>query len=131
MQQRAAIWILGTFQTSPLFGVKAIAGLIPINLHLRKISGRALLRAHTLSHNYILCSLLESRPSNDHTYHPLSLDSLTRCQRENIKGTIINMDNQYNEVFSSFDPLNTEFYPGFHIIDVFPSCFFLSFFYQK
>jgi len=41
MQQRAAIWILGMFCTSPSFGIKAIAGLIPINLHLCKLSGQA------------------------------------------------------------------------------------------
>jgi len=33
------------------------------------------------------------------------------------------MDNRYNKVFPSFDPLNTEFSPGSHIIDVFPSRF--------
>jgi len=123
MQQRAAIWILSMFQSSPSFGIKAIVGLIPINLHLCKISSKALLRAHTLLHNHILHSLLESRPYDDYTYHPLSLDSLTCYQRENIKSTIVDMDNRYNEVFLSFDSLNTEFSPGFHIIDVFPSYF--------
>jgi len=111
------------FQTSPLFGVEAIVDLIPINLHLHKISGQALLRAHTLSHNHILYSFLESRPSDDHTHHLLFLDSLTCCQRENIKGTIVDIDNRYNEVFPLFDLLNTEFPPGSHIIDVFPSHF--------
>ena len=33
IQRRAAIWILGTFQTSPSFGIKAITDLIPIYLH--------------------------------------------------------------------------------------------------
>jgi len=33
------------------------------------------------------------------------------------------MDNRYNEIFLSFDLLNTEFSPSSHIIDVFPSCF--------
>ena len=41
MQRKAAIWILGTFKTFPSFGVKAITGLIPINLHLKKLSGRS------------------------------------------------------------------------------------------
>jgi len=41
MQRRAAIWILGTFKMSLSFGVKAIADLIPINLHLQKLSGRS------------------------------------------------------------------------------------------
>jgi len=34
MQRKAAIWILGAFCTSPTAGIKAIAGLIPIYLHL-------------------------------------------------------------------------------------------------
>jgi len=34
MQRRAAIWILEAFKTSPLYGIEAIAGLIPIKLHL-------------------------------------------------------------------------------------------------
>jgi len=58
--------------------------------------------------------LLESRLSDNHTHH----------QRENIKSTIVDINNKYNEVFSLFDPLNTEFSPSSHIIDIFPSCFF-------
>ena len=123
MQQRAAIWILGAFWTSLFFEVEAITGLIPINLHLCKLSGQAQLRAHSLPHNHILYVLLESKPSYDHTSHPLSLDSLTHCQRENIKGTIVNMDNRFNEVFPSFNPLNIEFSSSSHLIDVFPSYF--------
>jgi len=59
MQQRAAVWILGTFHNFLSFDVEAIAGLIPINLHLYKLSGRAQLRAHLLPYNHILYSLLE------------------------------------------------------------------------
>jgi len=33
------------------------------------------------------------------------------------------MDNCYNEVFPSFDPLNPEFSPSHRIIDIFASCF--------
>ena len=33
------------------------------------------------------------------------------------------MDNRFNEVFPSFNPLNTEFSPGSHLIDIFPSYF--------
>jgi len=41
MQRRVAIWMLGVFKTSPQEGIKAIAGLIPIKLHLKKLGGRA------------------------------------------------------------------------------------------
>jgi len=98
MQHRAAIWILDAFHTSSSFGIKAIAGLIPINLYLHKLSGRAQLRAHSLLHNHILQSLLESRSTNCHDLHCLSLDLLTHHQRENIKDTIIDMDNRSNKI---------------------------------
>ena len=36
MQCKAALWILGAFRTSPTGGLEALAGLIPIQLHLKK-----------------------------------------------------------------------------------------------
>ena len=54
MQRRAAIWILGAFKTFPLSSIKAIVRLIPINLHLQKLSGRSQLRSHSLPYNHIL-----------------------------------------------------------------------------
>ena len=41
MQRRAVIWILGAFKTFPSFSIEAIAGLMPINLHLQKLGGRS------------------------------------------------------------------------------------------
>jgi len=39
IQIRVALWIIGTFHTSPMLDIEAIAGLIPIHLHLQKLSG--------------------------------------------------------------------------------------------
>ena len=78
MQRRATIWILDAFQTLPSFGIEAIAGLIPVHLHLQKLSGRSQLKAYSLSHNYILRLVLELNPSVSNTSHLLSLDILTQ-----------------------------------------------------
>jgi len=43
IQQRAALWITGAFHTSSTLGIKAIAGLVPIHLYLKKLYGRFLL----------------------------------------------------------------------------------------
>ena len=43
MQRRTAIWILGAFKTSPLEGIKALAGLIPIKFHLQKLTKQSLI----------------------------------------------------------------------------------------
>ena len=78
LQRRAAIWILGAFKTSLSFGIETIAGLIPINFYLQKLSGRSQLRMHSLPANHILCSLIEAKPNLPSIQHTLSLNSLTR-----------------------------------------------------
>ena len=103
-----------------------IAGLIPIHLHLQKLSNRVQLRAHSLSHNYILQLLLESRLVLCNNPYCFSLDLLISCQWKMIKGSIIDMDNRFNKVFPSFDPHNKEFSPSSWIIDIFPSWFFFT-----
>jgi len=123
MQRRAALWIIGAFKTSPSFGMETITGLMPIYLHLCKLSGRSQLRAHLLPNNHILKSLIEPRPNISCLPHQLSLGFLVKCQCEIIKGLIVDMDNQYDEIFSSFDPLNSEFAPEQRIIDSFSSYF--------
>ena len=52
--------------------------------------------------------------------HPILLGSLTGCQCSLIKDHLVDMNNQFNKVFPSFDPLNSEFTLGIRIID----CFF-------
>ena len=79
MQRRAVLWIFGVFKTSLSFSIKAIANLIPIHLHLQKLSGRSQLRAYALPSNHILWSLLKSRPNILYKPHCLSLGSLTKC----------------------------------------------------
>ena len=61
MQQRAVIWILEAFCTLPTMGIEAIVGLIPIQSHLWKLSGRNQLQTSTLLHNHALKTLLEKR----------------------------------------------------------------------
>ena len=62
MQRRATVWILGAFKTSPLEGIEAIAGIIPIRFHLQKIAKRSQIRPLKLPDNHILKSLMDDRP---------------------------------------------------------------------
>jgi len=58
MQHKAALWITGAFCTSPTGGMEALAGLIPVHLHLRKLADRANLRIATLSDTHLIQLLL-------------------------------------------------------------------------
>jgi len=124
MQRKATIWILRPFHTSPTLGIEAIARLIPIHLHLHKLSSRSQLRAHSLPSNHILKSLLKVRHSNNHEVHWLLLERLTPRLYLNIKDSVVDMNNRTNEIFSSFDLFNKEFSLEDRLIDIFSSCFF-------
>ena len=123
LQRWAALWIVGAFRTALLFGIEAITSLIPIHLHLQKLSRRSQLRAHALPTNHILRSLIENNSEIPTHPHPLSLSFLTRYQHSLIKDHLVDMNNRFNKVFPSFDPLNPEFKLGNRIINSFSNCF--------
>jgi len=116
MQRRAAIWILGAFRTSPTEGLEAIAGLIPIKLYLHKLASRSQLRSATLPKNHIIKTLIEDVPTKP---SPHSINMLTDCQKNSIKGHLIDSYNKLHAIFPSFSPLDSELKPGSRIIDIF------------
>jgi len=123
MQKRAAIWILGAFKTSLLYGIEAVTGLIPIKLHLQKLGGRSQLWVYKLPPNHLVHSLMDSQLSTSSTHNIIPLNSLINRQRSLIKGYLVDMANRFNKCFPSFSPLHSEFSPGHRIIDNFSDCF--------
>ena len=55
MQHQAALWITGTFKTSPTGGVGVIAGLLPVHQLLKRLSDRAKACIETLAPDHPLC----------------------------------------------------------------------------
>ena len=115
--------VLEAFWISPSLDIEAIIGLIPIHLHLQKLSSRFQLITQALLSNHIIKSLLELRHLNSNNNHHLSLNKLTLKQQLNIKGSIVDANNRLNRVFPFFNLFSTKFSPGDRIIDIFPSCF--------
>jgi len=124
IQRKAAIWILGAFKTFLLSGIKAITVLIPINLHLKKLSRKSQLWAYSLLSNHILYSLIEPRDNLSYHQHLLSLGKLTRHQCHLIKGSAIDIDNWFNKVYPSFNSFHSELSLGNRVIDIFSYCFY-------
>jgi len=131
MQRRATLWILGVFKTSPMFGIKAITELIPIKLHLQKLGGRLQLQTYSLPPNHLIRSLIELSPSISTSQHSSLLGFFTSFQCTLIKGYLVDMDNRFNEVFSSFVPLHSEFSPDNRVIDNFSDCFSFNLFNKQ
>jgi len=127
MQRRATIWILGAFKTLPLEGIKAIAGIIPIRFHLQKITRRSQICSFKLSINHILRELMDDSPLSSNNPNPHTVGSLTNHQKNIAKDHLINSCNKAYGIFPSFSPLNSEFFPGSHIMDNFSDQFSFQF----
>ena len=72
-----------------------------------------------LSHNHLLCLLIDSHINSSSNFKSIVLDSLTNRQQSLVKGHLVNMANRSYECFPSFSPLNSEFSLGLRIIDNF------------
>ena len=123
LQRRAAIWILGTFKTSPAEGIEAIAGIIPIRFHLQKIAKRSQICPLKLLDNHILNQLMDDNPPRPNLTNSFNIGSLTNRQRALTKGHLIDSSIKSNGIVPSFSPLDLEFSPGRRIIDYFSNCF--------
>jgi len=76
MQRRAAIWILDAFKTSPIEGMDAIAGIIPIKFHLQKLAKRSQMCSLKLPTNHIIKALIEDSPNPLIPPNPHAVSSL-------------------------------------------------------
>ena len=123
MQRRATIWILGAFKTSPMEGIEALVGLIPIKFHLQKIAKRSLIRPFKLPDNHILKNLLNDDPPQSKLNNSHDIGSLTNRQKFLTKGHIVDSSIKSYGIFPSFSPLDPEFSPGHRIIDNFSNRF--------
>jgi len=131
MQRRAAIWILGAFKMFPSFGIEAIMGLMPINLYLQKLGGRSQLCTCKLPPSHLIRSLINLQLNSDSGLDAVALDSLTNRQQSLVKDHLVDSANRVNEYFPSFNPLNSEFYPGLRVIDNFSDCISFNLFNKE
>ena len=108
---------------SPSLGIEAIAGLVPIYLHLKKLYRRFLLWQSSLPFNHMIHSILSSDGLQEYKSYNTSINHLIAKQRSWLKSPIINVDDKYNEFFPFFSFFNKEFNPGNCIVNIFPDCF--------
>ena len=111
---------MGAFKTSPLEGIEALAGLIPVKSHLQKIAKRSQICPFKLLKSHILNNLMDDSP---HQHNPFNTGSLTHRQKTLTKGHLIDSKIKSYGIFPSFSPLNPEFTPGHRIIDNFSDRF--------
>ena len=120
MQRKAALWILGAFRTSPTGGIEALAGLIPIHLHLKKLAKQSCFRAAMLSSQHTLLSLLSAHNSKGAHPHPQSLALLTDAQSAWLRSPLLDTEVSLLNLTECFDSLYPEICLGCRLLDNFP-----------
>jgi len=123
MQRKAALWITGAFRTSPSDSIEAIAGLIPITFHMRKLNGKHQLRYSSIPSTHAINSLLDSQHVKNHPLHKTATSKLTDKQRSNLKSPIKDINKYLNSVRECFNPLFPLFSLGSRVVDHFSSRF--------
>jgi len=121
IQWRAILWIIGIFQTSLSEGIEAIAGLIPITLHLCKLNGRYHLCYTSISPLHIINSLLDSQHSKNQSPHRTTTFKLTIKQQDNLKSSIKDINEHLSSVRNYFNPLYPLFSPSLRVVNHFSS----------
>ena len=122
MQCKAALWILGTFCTSLTGGIEALADLIPIYLHLKKLVKQSYLRAATLPSQYALISLLSAHNSKGIHPHSQLLALLTDAQSTQLRSPLLDTEVLLLNLTEHFDPLYSEACPGYRLLNNFSDC---------
>ena len=97
--------------------------LIPIHLHLDKVSGRYHLRVASLPKQHAINSLFDDDHLKEAKLHWLAIDNFTKKQRLKIKSPVVDTNNYLNEIHPSFNRLHRELSSGFCLCDNLSNCF--------
>ena len=92
MQCKASLWITGAFSTSSTGGTESLARLIPIHLHLQKMTGCANFRAATLSDTHPLRSILGQDHHKGAQPHTCAISQMSEAFKQKVKGTVMEID---------------------------------------
>ena len=122
MQHKTTLWILGAFCTSSTGGLEALAGLIPIHLHLKKLVKQSYLRTAILPSQYALISLLSAKHSKGALPHTQFLALLNDIHCACLKGPLLDIEVSLLNLTECFDPLHAEATPGCRLLDSFSDC---------
>jgi hypothetical protein len=119
MQHHTALWITGAFCTSPVGGVGALTGLIPINLHLQKLAARSSYRIVTLSPTHPLASLAHQPGSRRVSQHWHSIARLGYNTRLRVHSLFAKASHACRPLNEPFDANADKARPGHCLMDLF------------
>ena len=128
LQYKTALWILGTFHTLLTGKIEALAGLIPIHLHFKKLAKQSCLRTVTFSLQHVLISLLSIKYSKSAFPYQQSFAFLNDIQYDCLKGSLLDTEASLLNLTEYFNSLAAEATLGCMLLDNLPDCIFFYFY---
>ena len=113
MQRQACIWITGAFKTSPMGGLEALAGVRPINLHIRRLVEGSHVRARALSGDHSFRRLIDGDS-------PYSMEKLPNRTKAGLRSPITEAWANFGLTNASLNPCHPLAKPGSRPVDTLP-----------
>ena len=108
-------------RNSILDSIEAIAGLIPIVLHLCKLNRCHYLYYALIPSSYAINSIFDSQHTKGYSSHKFSTSNLTIKQNEKLKSPIKDINEWLSEITQDFHLLHSIFSPSSRLVDHFSS----------
>jgi hypothetical protein len=122
IQSAAACWITGGFRTTPIGGMLALAGLLPMHILLKRLADKGALRASLLVPSHPLRTILGVSLRGTALAHPLGLTSLGSLSPGSLLGPVSDSMSACVDVAKDeIDPFGAESYPGSQVLDLWGS----------
>ncbi len=102
-----------------MFKRDSIGCLLPIHLHIRKLSWRASFRTATLSATHPARSLMGAEYRGAADTHDAAISQLTDRQLAKVRGTIVDAQDALAPLSDVFEPCASEARPGQRLLDLY------------
>jgi len=115
------LWITGCFCTSPTGGTKALVGLLPMHILLKRLVECSCICMATLGHSHPIRTVLEMHLVGSAPAVPLGLGSLTLATKQQLISPAKDAVVGCAEFTETFQALHPEAELGNRVMDIFPN----------
>jgi hypothetical protein len=120
VQSMALRWISGCFRTTPIGGMEALVGLLPMHLLLRRLAEKGALRASLLAPSHPLRTILGAPLRGSAPAHALGLAPSGLLSTASLLGPSVDSATACASILrDEADPFGVESCPGYRVRDLF------------
>jgi len=122
VQCLVVLWIMGCFKTSPVSGMEALAGLLPMHILLKRLVECSCAHTATLGHSRPVWVILGDPWTGSTPLAPSGLGELSITVKCHLVSPVKDTIKGCAEFMEKFQALHPEAEPANRVVDIFPTC---------